>query len=91
MDFSKLGSSYYKSLVKLKKFTEHEEKQALDFCKQHPNVTYFITCVWPWDVEIEIEGDEKTFLDILRKFRELMKGAPKKENLYALLGDLVKM
>jgi Lrp/AsnC family transcriptional regulator, leucine-responsive regulatory protein len=72
IDFSKLGSSYYKILLKLKKFTDKEEKESLAFCSQHPNVTYFITCVWPWDVEIEIEGDEKKFLEILREFRELM-------------------
>ncbi len=73
IDFFKFGSSYHKSLIKLKKFTEKEENKVLTFCRPHPNIIYLITCVWPWDVEIEVESQtEKTFLDILRSFRKLM-------------------
>lgn len=73
IDFFKFGSSYHKALISLRKFTKEEEKKVLSFCKQHPNIIYLITCVWPWNVEIEVESfEEKTFLDILRSFRELM-------------------
>ena len=73
IDYSKLGSFYSKALIKLKKFTKEEEKKVLEFAKHSPNITYLITCVWPWDIEIEVEAqDNKTFLKILREFRELM-------------------
>lgn len=73
IDFQKIGSSYYKSLIKLRKFPKEEESKILEFCRQNPNVIYLITCVWPWDIEIEVETQkEKTFLEILRSFRELM-------------------
>ena len=73
IDFFKIGSFYHKALIKLRKFTEEEENRILAFCRQHPNIIYLITCVWPWEVEIEVESqEEKTFLDVLRSFRELM-------------------
>lgn len=73
IDYKKIGSSYHKALIKLKKFTKDEESKVLSFAKQNPNVTYLVTCVWPWDIELEVETqEEQTFLDILRKFRDLM-------------------
>ncbi len=73
IDFTKLGVSYRKALIKLKKFTNKEEKMLLEFCMQNPNVTYLITCVWPWDIEIEAEvKKEENFTEILRLFRKLM-------------------
>lgn len=73
IDFFKFGSLYHKSLIKLRTFTKEEENKVLIFCRQHPNIIYLITCVWPWDIEIEVESfKEKTFLDILRSFKELM-------------------
>lgn len=73
IDFQKIGSSYHKSLIKLRKFAKEEENKILQFCAQNPNVVYLVTCVWPWDIELEVEAQkEKTFLEILRSFRELM-------------------
>lgn len=73
IDYKKIGSGYHKALIKLKKFTKDEESKVLSFAKQNPNVTYLVTCVWPWDIELEVETqEEQTFLDILRKFRDLM-------------------
>jgi len=73
IDFKKLGSSYYKSLIKLKTLSKEEEPKILLFCKNHPNVVYLVTCVWPWNIELEVEArQEKTFLEILREFRELV-------------------
>ena len=73
IDFQKINSLYYKSLIKLRKFPKEEENKILSFCAQNPNVVYLITCVWPWDIELEVETqEEKKFLEILRSFRELM-------------------
>ncbi|MEA3514792.1 MAG: winged helix-turn-helix transcriptional regulator [Nanoarchaeota archaeon] len=73
IDFKKIESLYYKSLIKLRKFPKEEENKILSFCAQNPNVIYLTTCVWPWDIELEVETqEEKTFLEILRSFRELM-------------------
>jgi NAD(P)-dependent dehydrogenase (short-subunit alcohol dehydrogenase family) len=46
-----------------------------------------------WHTVNQIKNDHKPFTPdlIAERIRELMKGAPKKENLYALLGDMVKM
>ena len=64
----------FKELIKLRKFTYEEEKKILEFCKQYPNIIYLVICVWPWDIELEVEAEnEEIFLDILRKFREFMK------------------
>ena len=74
IDFHKIGYSYHKSLIKLRKFQKQDEKKILEFCKQTPNIVYLITCVWPWDIEIEVESqEEETFLNILRSFRKEMK------------------
>ena len=46
-----------------------------------------------WHTVNQIKNDHKPFTPqlIAERIRELMKGAPKRENLYALLGDMVKM
>jgi len=73
IDFSKIGSQYHKALIKLKKFTKTEQNKILEFCRQNPNVIYVVTCVWPWNIELEVESQtEKTFLTVLRDFRDLL-------------------
>ncbi len=73
VDFMKIGSYYRKALVNLRKFTRDVGSTVLSFCEKDPNIIYLITCVWPWDVEIEIEStDEGKFLEIVRSFRETM-------------------
>ena len=73
INFEKIGYKYHKVLVKLSKFEGEEEKMILQFCKENPNVVYLITCVWPWEVEIEIQvREENEFREIVRRFRELM-------------------
>jgi len=46
-----------------------------------------------WHTVNQINNDHKPFTPqlIAERIRELMKGAPKKENLFALLGDMVQM
>jgi NAD(P)-dependent dehydrogenase (short-subunit alcohol dehydrogenase family) len=46
-----------------------------------------------WHTVNQITNDHKPFTAELlaERYRELMKGAPKRENLFALLGDMVKM
>jgi len=46
-----------------------------------------------WHTVNQIKNDHKPFTteQLAERFRELMKGAPKRENLYALLGDMIKM
>ena len=46
-----------------------------------------------WHIVSTIKNDHKPFTPQLlaERFRELMKGAPKRENLYSLLGDMIKM
>lgn len=73
IDFQKIGFSYRKSLIKLKKFTKEIENKVLSFCAENPNIVYLTTCVWPWDIELEIETQsEKEFLEILWSFRKFM-------------------
>ena len=72
LDFFKIGYRYYKSLIKLRKLSKEEERKMLKFCRDNPNIIYFIICAWPWDVEIEVEAkSEIEFLEIMRSFREL--------------------
>lgn len=73
IDFKKIGYVYHKAMFKLKNFSDKEEKKILQFCKQNKNVMYVITCVWPWNVEIEVQAEsEETFLKIVKEFRNLM-------------------
>jgi len=73
IDYARIGVSTHKAMFKLRRFSTEEERGILQFCKQNPNVIYFVICVWPWDIEIEVESEsEKTFLEVLRSFRELM-------------------
>jgi NAD(P)-dependent dehydrogenase (short-subunit alcohol dehydrogenase family) len=46
-----------------------------------------------WHTFNQIKNDHKPFTPqlITDRIRELMKGAPKKENLYSILGDMIKM
>ncbi|TKJ20732.1 MAG: short-chain dehydrogenase [Promethearchaeota archaeon Loki_b32] len=46
-----------------------------------------------WHTVNQITNDHKSFTpqQISERIKELMKGAPKKENLFAILGDMVKM
>ncbi|MCA9487474.1 MAG: AsnC family transcriptional regulator [Nanoarchaeota archaeon] len=73
IDFKKIGYVYHKAMFKLRNFYEEDEKKILEFCKENPNVMYLITCVWPWDVEIEVQAEsEEKFLEIVRNFKQLI-------------------
>lgn len=73
IDFTKIDVSYRKAMIRLKKFSDHEEKKLLEFCSHNPHITYLVTCVWPWNIEIEAEvRKENEFIDILKDFRILM-------------------
>ncbi len=73
IDVTKSGYLAYKVLVNFRKFTKHEELVATKFCRDDSNTIYLSTCVWPWDIEINIEAEsEKKFFTVFRSFRALM-------------------
>lgn len=72
IDINKLGNYFYKALVKLKYLDDQIEKKILSWCKTEPRVEYLVTCIGPWNIEIEVEvPDDKTFREIMTRFKNV--------------------
>ncbi len=77
IDQNKIGYEFYKLLLYLSNFTEDDEKKLLNFCKLHPNVYHFISCLGKWNAEINIEAKNnehyrKIVSELNEKFPELI-------------------
>ncbi|MFH1721469.1 MAG: Lrp/AsnC family transcriptional regulator [Candidatus Altiarchaeota archaeon] len=61
-----VGIIHYKVLFYLKQSTKKRFDEFYSYCHRLPNVVYIISCIGPWNVELDVEID-----DII-KFRELI-------------------
>lgn len=70
LDIIGMGYQYYKILATLRVINKQIENKILSFCRMQKYVTYIITCVWPWNLELEIECEnEQQFLEVMKDFK----------------------
>ena len=78
-----IGQLHYKVLLYLSDYSAGVLNSIKEFCKQNPNVTYFIKSLGVWDVEIDIEVENP------EQYRKIMLGLmenfPKKIKKYDTL------
>ncbi len=66
---NKLKGNYYKVLVSLHNLTKEKEQKLHTFCQQHSNIVYIVTCLGPWQFEMDIEVENiEELREILREF-----------------------
>jgi len=78
LDLSKADYSSSKLLIKYHNISTKTTNQLVSFLKFHPNVKHVIKTIGEWDLEIEIESNDKTGLrkieiEIRKKFGLLIK------------------
>ena len=54
LDYKKIGYEFYKSFLYLNNVNEKEFEKLMNYCKNNPNVVFFVKQISPWDVELEI-------------------------------------
>jgi Lrp/AsnC family leucine-responsive transcriptional regulator len=53
IDIKKFNRVYCKSFLYFSKGDQKDKEQMVDFCINHPDITYVTRCIAPWDMEIE--------------------------------------
>lgn len=70
IDYQKINYLFFKLFINLQSASESRIKTFKEYCKQHPNFTYWVKVVGSWDMEHEIEVENmKEFYKILREIR----------------------
>ncbi|PIN86653.1 hypothetical protein COV19_04025 [Candidatus Woesearchaeota archaeon CG10_big_fil_rev_8_21_14_0_10_44_13] len=55
----KIGYQTYKLLIKLHNITSEKENKIKAFANQHENIVFLIRLVGPWDMELEVEVENR--------------------------------
>lgn len=71
LNLRKIKKEYFKAIISFQNITPEKEKVFKNYCKQNPNICYYIRTIANWDVEldIEIENFEK-FNQLIRDIRD---------------------
>ncbi len=70
VDDAKLNQLHYKILLKITNFNETIEKKLLQFCRQHPNITFYNRNIGFWDIEMDMEVKKaEDFREIMRTIK----------------------
>lgn len=71
LDLEKIDYLYFKSFVSLQNVTSKRLDSLTEYCRIHPNITYLISCVGSWDIEIDSEmANYKEFNAFVKDFKE---------------------
>ena len=81
---AKLNQIRYKVLLKVHHFNDKVNRRFLQFCREHPNITFYNRNIGTWEIEIDLEikkSEEfrsimrlikKEFADSIREYFSLM-------------------
>ncbi|NOX71556.1 MAG: Lrp/AsnC family transcriptional regulator [Candidatus Micrarchaeota archaeon] len=83
IDVSKFGYEYYKVLLHLQNATVDVQNSILHWCRRHPNIMAVISCVGPWQFELEVETD--SFKNLVAMLTELKDTFPETVRRYETL------
>jgi len=76
-NLKKIGLGYYDILLNFKNFSKEREKAMRDFTLEHPNVIFWIRTIGAYDLNLELEIEDKDFdqflADLRNKFGNLIK------------------
>lgn len=67
LDLDKLNKENFKAIIYFKDINPVKERKFKEFCKQNPNICYYIKTIGEWDVELDIE------IENFKKFNQLVK------------------
>ncbi len=75
---SLLGFNYYKVFFTFQYYTPSEEKEFMDYCKNHPNVIYINRVISTWDIEVDFDArNEEELYEMIKatrnKFNKIIK------------------
>jgi DNA-binding Lrp family transcriptional regulator len=71
LDNEKLNLLHYKVLLKIGNFDQKKEKEFLDFCKAHKNITFYNKSIGSWEIEIDLEVEKsKDFREVMRALKQ---------------------
>lgn len=59
LEADSLGYSTYKLFLSLREFSFKTWQSIFDFCCTHPNVSYVVKAIGKWEVEIELETEDR--------------------------------
>lgn len=70
LDDEAMGQLHYKVLLKVGKFPSSVEGRFLEFCRVHPNITFYNKNIGAWDLEIDLEVQRSAaFREIMRELK----------------------
>lgn len=67
LNTEKLEKLHYKVLLKINNFTKQTEQEFIEFCRQHPNITFYNKSIGSWEIEIDLEVEKS------EQFRKIMR------------------
>lgn len=56
IDLSKIGLELYKTIIKVDRYTEEDERKMLEYCSRWSNIHYYIRNIWQIEPEIVVES-----------------------------------
>ncbi len=70
-NLKKFNYGFFKAFIYLKNITSEKQNKLIEFCKQQQNILNIVTCVGPWDFEIEFEvKDFQRFNELMREIKD---------------------
>jgi DNA-binding Lrp family transcriptional regulator len=71
VDLTNLNMTFFKAQIRTRTFDKKQEAQLREYCKQHPNITYYINQLGDCKIELELEVDDyKHFNSIINDIRQ---------------------
>lgn len=74
LDLKRFGKIYCKAFIYFSGGSDEEEKEMIDYCIQHPSVTFVMRCIAPWDLEVEAHAN--SFNDFTTMMNDLRNRFP---------------
>lgn len=70
IDWQKLGMESYKAIISVKSLSQYNHGRLNVFLQQHPNCTYYIRTITPWEIEVEfLASGYREFTTIIAELR----------------------
>ncbi len=83
IDASAYGFEYYKVLLYLHNPNVEAQKSISYWCRRHPNIIAVISCVGPW--QLELEAEVSSFMDLAKMLTDLRDTFPDTVKRYEAL------
>lgn len=83
LDVSKIGMSYYKSIIYVKDYTDKKKAALKEYCISQGNIFHFEQKIGPWMLEIELDAENYEAAD--RQLKQMKEQFPDFIRNYELL------